>query len=169
VVDSTTITAVTGAHATGAVTVEVINPGPVTGSRANSYFYVPNPETDFYTLTPCRVFDTRGANGPWGGPALAPGQNRSFTIAGRCGVPSSAVAVSVNVTVTQPGAAGNIEYFPGNAFPFGTSTLNFAAGQTRANNAVLMLATDGSGTVRFVNTAAGSSHLILDVNGYFAP
>jgi hypothetical protein len=170
VVDATTITAVTGAHAAGVVGVEVINPGSVVASRPSSFLYIaPQADADFYTLTPCRVLDTRNPNGPWGGPALGVGQNRSFTIAGRCSVPADALAVSVNLTVTQTGGPGHIEYFPGNAFPFGTSSVSFATGQTRANNAVLMLATDGSGSVRFLNTSGGSAHLILDVNGYFAP
>src|SRR6185436_17606380 len=31
---------------------------------------------DFYTVAPCRLLDTRLADGPWGGPALAPPWNR---------------------------------------------------------------------------------------------
>ena len=45
------------------------------------------------------------------------------------------------------------------------STINWVAGQTRANNAVAVL----SPTVLAVqcDQASGSVHLILDVNGYF--
>lgn len=56
---------------------------------------------------------------------------------------------------------------PGDGALSGTSTINFAARQTRANNAVLQLATDGSGTIKVDNTAPGPVHLVLDVNGYF--
>src|SRR5205814_9258861 len=35
----------------------------------------------FYTVPPCRVLDTRGSLGTFGGPALAPGANRSFFLA----------------------------------------------------------------------------------------
>jgi hypothetical protein len=50
-----------------------------------------------------------------------------------------------------------------------TSSINFSAGGTRANNAITTLAADGSGNlVAFAfATGNGSVHLILDVNGYF--
>jgi ABC-type cobalamin transport system ATPase subunit len=50
-----------------------------------------------------------------------------------------------------------------------TRVINFSAGQTRANNAILTVATDGSGTVTFLASLAGGGtvHLIVDVNGYF--
>jgi len=47
------------------------------------------------------------------------------------------------------------------------STINFATGQTRANNEILRLSTDGSQTLGVLNGATGPVHLILDVNGYF--
>jgi hypothetical protein len=119
-------------------------------------------------VTPCRVLDTRNANGPLGGPALSgSGAQRTFTVAGTCGIPTSARTISVNLTVTQPAAAGNLGLFPGDGTPTGTSSINFAAGQTRANNAMLSLATDGTGSFGVQNNAAGTVHFILDVNGYF--
>src|SRR3982751_4513255 len=54
----------------------------------------------FVPVTPCRLVDTRGAPGPFGGPALAGGSIRNFTPSGGgCGVPRSAMAYSLNVTV----------------------------------------------------------------------
>jgi hypothetical protein len=120
----------------------------------------------FHTLTPCRVIDTRRANGPLGGPALQPGATRLFTVSSVCGVPAVAVAVSVNMTVVA-GASGHFTLFPGNGINPGTSGLNFSAGQTRANNAILRLSTDGSGGINVLNGSAGWNHFILDVNGYF--
>jgi uncharacterized repeat protein (TIGR01451 family) len=78
----------------------------------------------FYTVMPCRVVDTRNA----GGPALAAGVARTFPISGTCGVPSTAWAVSLNVTVTQPTAAGNVRLFPGSTPPPPTSTLKLRCG-----------------------------------------
>jgi hypothetical protein len=60
----------------------------------------------FFTVTPCRVVDTRDVAGPWGGPALAGGAERIFTIIGRCAIPSGARSVSLNVTVVQPTTSG---------------------------------------------------------------
>jgi hypothetical protein len=166
VVDSSTITAVTGPHATGAVDV-VVTSGGTPATLSASYFYAPPPPaTRFYTLPPCRVLDTRNAAGPYGGPALAVQGRRLFQLTGRCGIPSSAVAVSANLTVVSSGP-GYLSLYPGNAFPLGTSSLNFAAGEVRASNTILLLATDGAGTVGVLNGASTGTQFLLDVNGYF--
>lgn len=125
----------------------------------------PPPPASFHTLAPCRVADTRNANGPQGGPPIAANATRTFVVGGQCGVPSSARAISLNVTVTQPDAQGDVRVYPGGTQLPGTSTINFRAGQTRANNALLALGSAGDLTVRAV-MPSGSLHLILDVNGY---
>ncbi|HEV2854012.1 MAG TPA: hypothetical protein VHC97_14535 [Thermoanaerobaculia bacterium] len=132
---------------------------------SGSCMSAPPPPLRFYTLPPCRLADTRNPNGPLGGPALQPGTVRPFTLTGVCGVPVTAKALSLNVTVTQPGAPGFLTLYPGGQLKPQTSSINFAMGQTRANNAVLPLG-DGTGILQ-VFTADGPVHLILDVNGYF--
>lgn len=129
----------------------------------------PPPGAGFYTLTPCRVLDTRNPTGAYGGPALSAGAERSFALAGRCGIPAGARALSVNVTVTAPTQAGFVRAWPGGLTAPPTSLINFSAGQVRANNAILALAADGQGTVTVQAglAAAGSVQFILDVNGYF--
>ncbi len=128
----------------------------------------PPTATRFYAVTPCRVLDTRKANGPLGGPALnGSGARRLFTVTGTCSIPTSAKSVTVNLTVTQPAAAGSLTVFPGNGIPTGTSSISFSAGQTRANNAILYLATDGTGSIGVENDSASTVQFILDVDGYF--
>jgi hypothetical protein len=122
--------------------------------------------TDFYSLTPCRLLDTRLAPGPYGAPAIAPG-DRVVLAAGRCGIPAGAKAVSLNVTAVTPLAAGNLRFFPGDGTAPNASTLNFTTGQTRANNAIVMLASSGSGTFALRNSSTASVHVVIDVNGYF--
>jgi hypothetical protein len=123
-------------------------------------------ETRYYTIAPCRVADTRNPTGPYGGPALAANADRTFVIAGKCGVPASAVAVAFNFTVTQPTAQGDLRTVPaGGTLPL-VSTMNWRPGQTRANNAILSLGPAGDITTH-VDQASGSVHLIIDVNGYF--
>jgi len=118
---------------------------------------------DFYTVTPCRLVDTRRADGP----AIPAQTARVFGVAGLCGVSTEAKSVSLNVTVVSGSAPGNVVVYPGNqAVPL-ASTLNFTPGMTRANNAVVGLATNGAGTVAVQNRARAAVHLILDVNGYF--
>jgi N-acetylneuraminic acid mutarotase len=126
----------------------------------------PSP-ADFYTVTPCRVVDTRSAAGSSGGPALVPGAVRTFPVTGVCGVPATATAVSVTVTVTQPAAQGNLILYPGDAAgPPSVSSINFLPGVTRANNAVVLLSANG-GWISVKNASAGAAHFVLDVNGYF--
>jgi hypothetical protein len=120
----------------------------------------------FFTLAPCRLVDTRGSAGPLGGPALIAGVTRRFTATGHCGIPSTAKALSVNVTTTQTIAAGDLRLFPVGIPMPATSAINYRAHQTRANNAVMQLGTDGDLQV-FVDQPAGTVQLIVDVNGYF--
>ena len=47
-----------------------------------------------------------------------------------------------------------------------TSTLNYVAGQTRANNAIVGLSPSGALAVR-CSQASGTAHVVLDVTGYF--
>lgn len=122
--------------------------------------------TSFFTLTPCRILDTRDPVGPLGGPALAAGSIRNFTITGQCSIPVTAKSVSFNATVTGPTSPGHLILFPGGAPLPLTSTLNFRTMQTRANNAIVPL---GAGGILSVadGQSSGTVHFILDVNGYF--
>ncbi|HEX6864147.1 MAG TPA: DUF1800 family protein, partial [Thermoanaerobaculia bacterium] len=121
--------------------------------------------TDFYTVPPCRLFDTRGVAGPFGGPNLGAQESRGFGAAGRCGVSTSAEAVTVNVTVV-PQAVGYVSFAPtGSAAP-STATVTFRAGQVRTNNAILPLGA-GGGMTAFAFSPAEVA-LIVDVTGYFA-
>ncbi len=119
--------------------------------------------THYYSLAPCRVVDTRLAAD---GPALSGGASRAFNIAGKCGVPASAKAIAVNVTVTQPNAPGDLRLYPGGPLP-PVSTINFRTTQTRANGAVSALSAAGELFVRGDQPAGKTVHLILDVVGYF--
>jgi hypothetical protein len=158
------LTAVTGAHATGLADVTVTIPGPRSATLAQGFFYSTDAApADFYTLAPCRVVDTRAGQAP----ALAASERRVFAVTeGTCGVPATATAVSVNVTVTGAVAPGNVRLAPGNGLTE-SSALNFVAGVTRANNAVVRLATDGTGGVSATNRSSGPVHVIVDVSGYF--
>ncbi len=133
----------------------------------------------YYAITPCRVYDTRtglpSAGGTNGGIMLT-ATPRAFRMRGLCGVPSTAAAVSVNLTVTEPQASqGDLRVapFPG-TFP-AQSTSNYYAGETVANGAIVPLGTVNPGTDPDIQIdAAGAPftqkwtyHLLIDVNGYF--
>ena len=121
--------------------------------------------TAFHTLPQCRIVDTRNAPGPYGAPALPAGGIRSFALAGQCGVPMTARSVAANLTVAQPTAGGHLTVFPTGSTPSLASVINFSAGQTRANNAVLQLGAGGAVSVQ--SGTSGTVQLILDVVGWF--
>jgi hypothetical protein len=130
--------------------------------------YLPQPPSlNFYTLAPCRVIDTRGNPGSLAGPALQPGTERLFAMKGVCGLPATAQAISVNVTVTGAAAGGFLNLGASDRTLPVTSTINYSAGVVRANNAIIGLSTDGSGGIAAFNGSTGPVQLILDVNGYF--
>jgi uncharacterized repeat protein (TIGR01451 family) len=121
----------------------------------------------FYTLAPCRVIDTRDSGAPIGGPALQGQETRTFAVVGYCDIPSTAKALSVNVTATQPTAAGDIWLYAAGETDPAVPTVYYETGQTRANNAVVSLSPAGE-LAAFVGQRAGTTvHLVLDVNGYF--
>jgi hypothetical protein len=125
----------------------------------------PAPPAAFYPVTPCRMVDTRNPVGDHGGPALTAGVPRAFGVMNLCGVPASARAVALNLTVTGPTAAGHIRLYPaGPATPL-VSAINFGPGATRANN--LVVALGAAGGVTALAEPTGTTHLILDVTGYF--
>ena len=122
--------------------------------------------TGFNALPPCRILDTRNATGPLGGPQIPASGSRSFTVAGVCGVPPGAVAISANVTAVNPAVTGDLLVYPnGIASPPTATTISLRAGRTRANNTLVYLASDGSFLIK--NNAAGALDLLVDVNGYF--
>jgi hypothetical protein len=120
----------------------------------------------FYAVTPCRAVDTRSG---FGGTMSASVQ-RNFTIKGVCGVPASAKAVSLNVTIVSPTQDGFVSLWPtGGAFPV-VSTVNFNAGEPAlANGAIvpLAVATPDLATIYGTGSGSGSINTILDVTGYF--
>ena len=118
-----------------------------------------------YTLTPCRLVDTRGAAGPLGAPALLPSSSRIFVLTGACGVPTDAKSLVLNLTVVGPGGSGALRLFPGDSVPSDATALNFMAGVTRANNAQIRLAADGS--IGVANDAGANVHLVVDVSGFY--
>jgi hypothetical protein len=139
------------------------------GKMPNCMTGGPPPGLPFYIVKPCRVLDTRNAAGPLGGPSLQPSAIRTFNIASSaCGIPAAAVATSVNITVTNPAASGHLTLDRGDAASLPqVGTIYFSAHQTRANNALVSLAEDGSGTIKVLDASSGTVDLIVDVNGYF--
>jgi hypothetical protein len=114
---------------------------------------------------PQRAVDTRVSGGP-----ITTGTSRCFTLAGQLGIPFNAAGVVVNVTAVGYATAGWLTlYPPGQSPPPTTSTVNFDTSEyAMANGVVIGLGTGGQVCVAVgtVNSAPGSSQVIVDVVGY---
>ena len=123
----------------------------------------PSIPTEFVSMTPARLFDTRDGTG---GRLGALGQNETWTfkVAGKLGVPSNAVAVAINLTGDRATLPTFITAWPGGLDRPTTSNLNPAPGMAVPNLAIVRLGPTGD--VQFFNSR-GNIHLLADVVGYF--
>ena len=126
------------------------------------------PSTTYHAGNPARVLDTRADHPTFdgqqqGGGAVPAGTVTTLQITGRAGVPADASSVVLNVTVTEPAAAGYATVYPCGGEPPLASNLNFTPGLTIPN---LVIAKIGAGgAVCIFNQSA--THLVADVDGYF--
>ncbi|MEI7622286.1 MAG: S8 family serine peptidase [Actinomycetes bacterium] len=136
---------------------------------------VPVPPTDYVSLVPARLLDTRsvasGASTIDGNDlgCGAVGQGvanvRTLVVEGRGGVPTSGVdAVALNVTIAAPTASSFLSVYAGGTTTPGTSSINFVAGQIVPNMVIVKVGTDGR--INILN-ALGSTQVVVDVVGWF--
>jgi hypothetical protein len=166
-----------------AVAPPAAGPGPADVTVTNATGTSATAPVDVYTylassayqpLAPTRICDTRvgpsvppnqcNSSGAAAG-TLAEGGSLGVTVAGQSGVPAGAVAVVLNVTVTNTTDAGYLTIYPsGSALPI-ASSMNWHPGETRANLVTVTLG--ASGAISVFN-GIGSTDVILDLEGYYA-
>ena len=118
----------------------------------------------YHELAPQRILDTREPNGVATIAKVGGGETLTLQVDGRGGVPATgALAVSMNVTATEPDAAGFVTIYPCDADRPEASNLNFTAGETVPNLVTVKLS--ATGTVCLF--AQRTTHLVADVSGYF--
>jgi hypothetical protein len=144
---------------------------PESGVRLEGAAALSTSPLPFIGITPCRLVDTRQAGFPpgFGPPALAAGVPRNFDLNSDSlcpGIPANEQAYSLNVTVMNTLGAGFILIFPQGGAQPSVSTLNYVAGQTVANAAIVPAGTGGGVTV--VAGVSGTD-LVIDINGFYAP
>ena len=115
----------------------------------------------FHAIAPTRLMDTRSG---LGGDAIGQAQTRTLKVAGTAGVPATATAVALNVTVTEPTSASFVTVWPAGITMPVASNLNFVPGQTVPN--IVVSGVSESGSVELYNHG-GTSHLVVDVTGWF--
>lgn len=111
-----------------------------------------------------RVLDTRDGTGGVSG-KQGPGTIR-FPVLGVAGVPAAGVkALLIRIAVSEPTAATSLTAYPDqDNRPSLLSILTAAAGESIGNLAVVK---PGTGGGLAVNNRAGSTHIVVDVQGYF--
>jgi hypothetical protein len=123
----------------------------------------------FYPLTPAvRVLDTRSGVGHSG--ALPAGVPMTFQVAGAtvdATIPSTAVAVTGNLTVAAPSNGWAVYLGPSPVASPTSSTVNFVAGQTTSNGVTVALSSTGTLSATFMSTTGSTTGLVFDVTGYF--
>jgi subtilisin len=129
------------------------------------YYRADTSGTTWYELGPTRFLDTRSGNGLSGD--FTDGSVRSVQLTGRHGLPAGTVAITGNVTVVGATGAGFLSIGPSMTSSPSTSTLNFQAGQTLANNVTLRLTTGGRVSAVIVGPSSLRADVLLDVTGYY--
>lgn len=131
---------------------------------------VPRAPQAFTGTTPVRIFDSRpGPQYPAESPnrttPLGSGATVRVRVRDLVGVPDDATAVVLNVTAVAPTVAGYLTVHPGGAVP-NSSNLNFAKSQTVAVHVTATVAADDR--VAIFN-AVGSTHVVVDLAGWYGP
>ena len=149
---------------TWTVTLTATNAAGSNTMTRNNYIHVDAPPgSRFHALDPVRVLDTRshvGLNG-----VFHANTARTFTVADGTPIPTNAVAVTGNLTVTGQTSGGFVVLAP--AAGGSTSTINFPAGDTRANAVTVALGSGGTLNAVYKAKAGATTHLVFDVTGYF--
>jgi hypothetical protein len=119
--------------------------------------------TDFFTVTPCRLYDTR-----WGAGPLAGGFDRWIPAGGYCGIPPDATAAALNFTSVDPTGDALLSAYP--CCTWRPNVVNSVQqGRNLACGTILPLGTDGK-LAAFLNAPySTSSGLVVDVTGYLRP
>ncbi len=128
--------------------------------------YAPNGSA-YTALTPARFADTRPGQSTFddqnaGTGIITGGTSIEIPITGRNGIPDSASAAVINLTVTGGAAPGFATAYPCDATPPDASSLNYGPGDTRPNELITKLSPSGSVCI----FSLADVHAIVDVVGY---
>ncbi len=127
-------------------------------------YFQPTTGDKYAALQPSRILDTRddlGLAGPFGD-----AQTRNLTVTGVGGVPDTATAVVLNVTVTGGDHASDLRLWPAGQTQPEVSNLNWVAGETFPNLVVVKVGDLDQVSIR---NNEGNVEVIADVVGYFVP
>ncbi|MDH6461540.1 hypothetical protein M2302_001710 [Micromonospora sp. A200] len=120
----------------------------------------------YVPVAPTRLLDTRIPIGVEYAAPVAANGTISLPIESIAGVPTPDIsAVVLNVTVTQPTAAGFITVYPTGGGWSNASNVNFVAKETVPNQVTVPVV---NGSVSFHHSGQGTVHLVADLQGFYA-
>jgi hypothetical protein len=142
----------------------------------------PAPDTlgaggEYHPLTPARIYDSRAATAvnepnPGAKPATPVQPTFDIDLLGVGGIPdrpADVLAVVVNITVTEPTAAGWLNAYGAGASSGLASIVNYTTGQTVPNLSIVRPGANGDLTVKlFTQNASATAHVVVDVFGWFS-
>jgi hypothetical protein len=123
------------------------------------------PPMPYIPLVPCREYDSRNTT------ALVQAITRTVPLSGApCGVPTTAVAVAINITIFNIfGASGNCVFKVDTVDPPATAWINYPSYESQRGNAGVVSTTGAAAIVVGVYQGGGSVDFTVDVFGYYGP
>ncbi len=159
----------------GTGTLSITYAAPTLGKTAHvifdvtGYFTPDMSGATYHALTPTRILDSRDGTGGLSG-AFSSHVARTFAVTGHGGVPTNAIAVTGNLTVTGQTSLGFLFIGPIAMNNPTSSTLNFPLADDRANAVTVALSGTGTLSITYAAPTLGkTAHVIFDVTGYFTP
>lgn len=137
----------------------------------------PKPEPDptptsvgstYFPIIPYRTYDSRLGNGKLTGGDYAYGSILDDEF-GEQQIPTSAVAVTYNITVTETTGGGYLAVYPADIYWPGNASVNWVqSNQTVGNGGTVAIGYwDDYGQVEIYNGGSGATHFIIDITGYY--
>jgi hypothetical protein len=145
-----------------------VGPGPASAASLAVTPFGSSAGATYVSLAPARILDTRSNTGLSG--AFTSASPRSLQVTGVASVPSNAIAVTGNLTVTNQTSPGFVALTTVSTPAPATSTLNFPVGDNRANGVTAPLGSGGVLWITYMGSVGGATtDLLFDVTGYFVP
>ncbi len=148
-------TLVNGTAAT--VTVRAVSAAGAGATAAVSARPVPAPAR-VLVPAPTRMFDTRPS-----GTVVSPTQPLRFGVPGHAGVPATATAIQIALTIVNPTASGRLTVAPDGSTPQAGTSINYTKGVTTSVTTTVVLKTSAYAVFR---PSAGSVGLVADLLSY---
>lgn len=142
---------------------------PAPGAEAPRAGAASPTENVFVPITPCRIVNSQI------GPRIGVGETRAYRMHGNtssqggaasCGIPSTATALEVTVHAVLATGNGYLRVFPATGAEPNATFINYGSGLNQSNTGTITVTPGGGNSFR-VKAYQRSTHVIVDVAGYY--